>query len=131
LSSRPLDIERDPLDQDFQAGRHDVVLAVNVLHAVRDLRQSLGYIRRLLAPGGLLILVEVTAPQRWIDLTFGLTDGWWRFTDTDLRPAYPLLRGERWIDVLAELGFEAAEVETGDPQQVNQSMLIARAPIET
>lgn len=125
---RPLDIERDPSDQGFETGRYDIVLAVNVVHAVRDLRESLGVIRDLLAPGGLLLLVEVTAPMRWIDLTFGLTDGWWRFTDHDLRPAYPLLSDDRWLELLAELGFEVAGL--GEDLPVDQALLIARAPVE-
>ncbi len=56
------------------------------------------------------MLVEVTAPQRWIDITFGLTDGWWHFTDRDLRPRYPLLSPSRWRDLLQEMGF--SEVAT-------------------
>ena len=43
---------------DSSAIERDVVLAVNVVHAVRDLRESLGYIRDLLVPGGLLLLVQ-------------------------------------------------------------------------
>jgi NADPH:quinone reductase-like Zn-dependent oxidoreductase/SAM-dependent methyltransferase len=131
VSCRPLDIERDPLDQQFELGRHDIVLAVNVLHAVRDVREALSHIRRLLVPGGLLLLVEVTAPQRWVDLSFGLTDGWWRFTDADLRPEYPLLNRECWLELLTKEGFEAADVRTGDPPHVEQALLIARAPVES
>ena len=28
--------------------------------------------------GGVLLLVEGVRPDRWLDLTLGLTDGWWR-----------------------------------------------------
>ena len=56
-----------------------------MIHATADLARTLGHVRPLLAPGGLLVMLEVTAPQRWFDLTVGLTDGWWAFTDT--RPA--------------------------------------------
>ena len=37
-----------------------------------DLGAALEHVRRLLAPGGLLLLVEGLRPQAWLDLTFGL-----------------------------------------------------------
>jgi hypothetical protein len=40
------------------------------------------------------MLIEGAWPDRWLDLTFGLTDGWWRFADLDLRPQHPLLSVE-------------------------------------
>ena len=101
-----LDIEQDPLRQGFPAHRYDVVVAANVLHATRDLRETLRNVGKLVAPGGLLVLVEVATRQRWIDLTFGLLEGWWRFADTELRPSYPLLSHDRWISLLEDLGFE-------------------------
>ena len=70
LRYQALDIERDPDPQGFAEGHFDIILASNVLHATGDLRQTLERVRRLLAPGGLLILLEVTRPERWIDLTF-------------------------------------------------------------
>ena len=73
-----LDIQRTPAKPGVCRWRiFDVVIASNVLHATRDLRQALSPVfRGLLAPGGLLLLME-HAPQRWLDLTFGLTGGWW------------------------------------------------------
>jgi SAM-dependent methyltransferase len=79
------DVEKGPQAQGLAANHFDVVVAVNVLHATGDLRQSLRHVRQLLVPGGLLLVVEATAPERWIDVTFGLTEGWWRFHDTGLR----------------------------------------------
>src|SRR5439155_20744501 len=95
----------------------------NVLHATRDIRQSLRQARRLLAHGGLLFLLECTQRQRLLDIIFGLTEGWWQFTDTDLRPDYPLLCAERWLQVLAQEGFEAAALPAA---AADQSVLIAR-----
>ncbi|HUG36788.1 MAG TPA: methyltransferase, partial [Candidatus Limnocylindrales bacterium] len=134
LRTRPLDLERDPLEQGFPAHAFDLVIAANVVHATRDLRRTLDRCRRLMAPGGLLVLLEVTAPQRWIDLTFGLTEGWWHFTDRDLRPGYPLLSAARWRELLAESGFaEAAAVPpapAGAGTFAANTVLVARAPRE-
>jgi acyl transferase domain-containing protein/NADPH:quinone reductase-like Zn-dependent oxidoreductase/acyl carrier protein len=106
-----LDIEREPAEQGLANQTFDVVIAANVLHATADLRETLANVRRLLAPGGDLLLVESDPRDRWLDLTFGLTDGWWRFRDSDLR-SHPLLSTERWLTLLRECGFDdAAPIE--------------------
>jgi microcystin synthetase protein McyG len=107
-----LDVEQDPSRQGFSRNQFDVVLASNVIHATVDLRQSLQNVASLLAPGGIMLLVEGVRPTRWIDLIFGQLEGWWRFTDTDLRPSYPLLNSEAWIGLLNQLKFEHVEATT-------------------
>ncbi|TSC24492.1 type I polyketide synthase [Corallococcus sp. Z5C101001] len=128
---RVLDIEREPAAQGFEPHRHDLIVAANVLHATSDLQRTLEHLRRLLAPGGLLVLLEGTAPVRWLDLTFGLTPGWWRFTDVELRPDHPLLATHRWESLLRQSGFPdvaslAPKLPGGDePSQ--QAVVLARA----
>ena len=127
-----LDIERAPETQGIRPGSCDLVLAANVLHATADLRLTLRHIRQMLAPGGLLVLLEATARQRWLDLIFGLTEGWWQFADTDLR-SYPLLSRSQWRSVLEETGFEAvaavpAETDAGGLFS-RQAILLARTSL--
>jgi acyl transferase domain-containing protein/NADPH:quinone reductase-like Zn-dependent oxidoreductase/NADP-dependent 3-hydroxy acid dehydrogenase YdfG/acyl carrier protein len=100
-----LDLERDPEEQGFVGGQFDIVIASNVIHATTDLRQTLEHIRSLLTPGGVLLMAETTDPQPWIDLTVGFTEGWWRFTDRDLRPAYTLIGKHAWASLLSDMGF--------------------------
>lgn len=100
-----LDIEKSPAEQGFAPGSADIVLAVNVLHATSNLRTTLQHARQLLAPGGLLVLQETTAQRRWLDLTFGLIEGWWRFDDVQLRPRHALLNPVEWVRLLSECGF--------------------------
>ena len=102
---RLLDIERDPVEQGFGKEVYDIVIAANVLHATADVRQSLRNMRQLVAPGGLMFLLESTRRNRLLDLTFGLTEGWWRFADRDLRPRYPLLETSEWICLANAEGF--------------------------
>ena len=104
----PLDLEEDPCEQGFEPGQFDLILAANVLHATQDLQQSLAHVRKLLAPQGLLIMLENVGRQRWADLTVGLTDGWWRFRDTEIRPDYPLVSEDTWQSLLGEAGFDEA-----------------------
>ncbi len=121
-----LDIERPPDRQGFPAGGFDVVVAANVLHATRDLRDSLRYAARLLAPGGVLLLLEQVKPSNWSDLVFGSTPGWWRFADAALRPDHPLLRKAQWRALLAERFAEIASVGSPGGEQM---LAVARAPL--
>ena len=123
MQFQTLDLEQEPSAQGLEGRCFDVILAANVIHATADLRKTLGCLRGLLAPGGMLLMLEVTAPERWIDVTFGLTDGWWRFTDTALRPAYPLLARTQWLELLSACGFEAAAV--GEERTYARAALLA------
>jgi acyl transferase domain-containing protein/acyl carrier protein len=101
-----LDIEQDPTSQGFAAGHFDIVLAANVVHATRDLRETVRHARTLMAPGGWLALIEGVADEPWVELTFGLTPGWRRYEDLDLRPASPLIDCEAWKAILTDEGFD-------------------------
>ncbi len=137
VQHRLLDIERDPVTQGFANAHYDIVIAANVLHASTDLGQALAHARALLAPGGQLLLLEGTAPVRWVDLTFGLTEGWWRFTDNSLRPDYALISRDAWRGLLARKGFDeiglfpedgaTARANTARRAQDQQVLIVARA----
>ncbi|MEH1773539.1 type I polyketide synthase [Nostoc sp.] len=116
-----LDIEKDPTSQGFEKQQYDVIVAANVLHATQYLQQTLKHTKQLLAPQGILILLETTQRQRWLDLIFGLTPGWWRFSDLHLRPDYPLISATQWQEVLQETGF-ISTVNISSTQQT-QSVL--------
>jgi microcystin synthetase protein McyD len=132
LRCQTLDLERPPSEQGFSLQAFDVVIAANVLHATRDVTDALAHVRMLLAPGGLLILLESTAPRPWVDVTFGLTDGWWRFVDVDRRPNYPLLDDDGWRGLLSEQGFVdcigLASESNGIRQALSQTVMMARTP---
>ncbi|NEP59189.1 MAG: acyltransferase domain-containing protein, partial [Symploca sp. SIO2G7] len=129
-----LDIEEDPRAQGFDLHQYDVIVAANVLHATADIKQTLSHVRQLLAPGGILVLLEVTVPLKWVDLIFGLLEGWWKFNDVDLRPNYPLLSRSQWKQVLSESGFSQVvalpEIE-GMPWILEQHAVIVAQADET
>ena len=135
VTCQPLDIERDPASQGLSGRRFDVIIAANVVHATRDLAETFGHVRQLLVPGGLLVLLEMTGPQRWIDLTFGLTDGWWRFTDRELRPRYPLLDRKSWRRFLHSQGFSdvviVPDLTDGNDAIAMEATILARGPMSS
>jgi acyl transferase domain-containing protein/acyl carrier protein len=132
LRTELFDAEKDPEAQGFASGDFDIVLASNVLHATADMRETLGNARRLLAPNGVVVLIEGVQPTRWVDMIFGLTEGWWRFSDTELRPAHPLMPVETWAQALAETDFEESAAVTGSDAfggaLYEQAVILARAP---
>ncbi len=89
-------------------GKFDFIVGTNVLHAVADVRKSIGYLHELLVPGGTLAFMDVATPQLWTEAIFGLTSGWWHLTDRDLRPDQPLLSRQQWEEVLLGAGFAEA-----------------------
>jgi len=127
---RSLDIGRPAGEQGFAAGQADLIIASNVLHATPDLATTVETVRELLAPGGLLLLVEGVAKQRWVDLIFGLTSGWWNSTDQSLRGGYPLISQAAWRALLSRSGFSETVTLPGDGREgelFQQSVIIARA----
>ena len=131
LEYRVLDIERDPGEQGYGLHRYDVVLAAHALYATRDLGESLGHCRQLLAPSGVLVLLEGVERQGWLDLTFGLLPGWWRFEDGH-REDYPLVSGSVWRRALVEAGYEKVGVVgvSGSAGGEGAAVVLARAPAE-
>ena len=124
-----LDVERDPASQGFEVGTADVVIAANVLHATRDLAESLTHARALLRPGGTLVLLEGTARKAWVDLTFGLTEGWWRFADSAVRCDYPLVSGDVWCGLLEASAWDQVTLvpEPGSGHLADPVVVLARA----
>ncbi len=120
-----LDIEKDAEEQGFEIAGYDIVIAPNILHATMDLRRSVKHLRRLLAPGGMLLVVEGTAAQPWVDLVYGMTAPWWTFTDTDVRPHHPLIAPERWAELLRAGGF--GDVQSFVCAPAHQALILAGA----
>ncbi|EGJ32720.1 methyltransferase domain protein, partial [Moorena producens 3L] len=131
ISYQTLDIEVDPKSQGFEANQYDIIIAANVLHATTIMKQTLSHVRELLADGGMLVLLEVTTAQRWLDLVFGLLEGWWKFNDYELRPDYPLLSRDQWQKVLRETDFTEVvtmpEVEGMAETLSGQTVIVAQS----
>lgn len=108
---KAFDLERPGTEQGLGEDSFDLIIGTNVIHAVRDVRATLAHLHTLLAPGGSLVFMDVASPSLWTEAVFGLTSGWWRLEDRDLRPIHPLLSREVWEKILKGAGFsEAASI---------------------
>ncbi|MBI2374776.1 MAG: SDR family NAD(P)-dependent oxidoreductase [Deltaproteobacteria bacterium] len=121
------DVERDVVAQGLRTGGFDFVVATNVLHATRDVRRSLQHAASLLAPGGMLLLVEATRSESWAEISFGMTEGWWRLADNDVRSSSPLLAVPSWVRLLEEVGLEEPS-SVGVGGGLEQTVFLARRP---
>lgn len=126
-----LNIERSPRGQGFEPGRFDLVFGSNVLHATQRMEETLLNAKCLLKRGGLLLVNEATENHDFATLTFGLTDGWWRFRDPDVRLAgSPLLGAQTWRRLLTGLGFYDISLFTFPEETVRefgQTVIAARS----
>lgn len=131
VSYQLLNIESNPATQGFSSHHYDIIIAANVLHATKNLRQTLGYIQYLLSPGGMFVLLEGIIPLRWLDLIFGITAGWWRFVDHDLRPSHPLIDAKCWQQLMQESGFKQSAIISSDHESGNaifqQAIIVTQA----
>ena len=131
LDYAQLDIERDPEDQGFTPGSFDIVVAANVLHATRNLHATVERAFRLLAPGGMLVLLETTNHPCWFDISTGLIHGWQLFED-ELRGDHPLIAASEWTALLHSHGASGVQVypAPGSPAEIlGQHVIVARAPL--
>ena len=131
IEYRPLDIEREPASQGFEPHAYDLVIAVNVLHATRDLHETLTHCRELLAPSGQLVAMENLRGRGWQDMTFGQLDGWWRFSDA-YRPNHALASAAVWRRALADSGFDDSAVLGGEgpngEEPLGSGVILAQGP---
>ena len=116
LDFRILDIEEDPCAQGFCEGQYDVLVASLVFHATKDLSMTLQRARKLLKPGGKLILMELTEPDSVRSgFIFGLLPGWWLGSES-FRQQNPCISVDRWNETLRRNGFSGNDLVFRDYQ---------------
>ncbi len=127
---KELDIEADPVPQGYPAESCDWIVAAHVLHATRNVGETLRHILRLLAPAGVLLLLEETRFQRKYNFSMGFLPGFDHFEDYDRRPLHPLLSSAKWREALLTAGFVdfATFTEPGSAADVlGVDVMLARA----
>ncbi|KAL8993291.1 MAG: hypothetical protein Q9169_006452 [Polycauliona sp. 2 TL-2023] len=117
------DIEKVPADN--LIGTQHLIVASNAVHATRSLPESLTNIRKALRPDGLLMMLEMTQTLRWVDIIFGLLEGWWLFEDGRL---HALSHQSHWEEALHNAGYGHVDWTDGHlPESQVQRLLIAMA----
>jgi hybrid polyketide synthase/nonribosomal peptide synthetase ACE1 len=121
MTFKTLDVTRDPVSQGYTPGSYDLVVASAVIHATPRLEQTLRNLRRLLCPGGFLIVNESTSSAFARDgFVFGTMTGWWLGAEEG-RTLSPLVEPEYWDEALRNSGFSGIDTITPDAFQDTHS----------
>ncbi|TVY94480.1 Polyketide synthase-nonribosomal peptide synthetase [Lachnellula willkommii] len=117
---KTFDVERDPTEQGYAEGTFDLVVAFLILHATSDIDRCLSHIRRLLKPGGFLVVAE--GLDAWdgfakAGFIWGTLPGWWLRDDARCTLS-PHLLPKEWVGILQSTGFSG--VDTSLPTEFQQ-----------
>ena len=129
MEFKKLDIEQDPDSQGFKDQQYDVILAANVLHATYDIDQTMRHVRKLLKPGGKLVLLDMTHSLLSVSLIWGNVPGWWNCSEP-WREYGPLLTESKWEETFKNTGFSAPQASSADfvdPLEEGTRVIIASA----
>ncbi|CAI7624844.1 unnamed protein product [Penicillium glandicola] len=109
MQFKALDIEQDLDKQGFECATYDIVITSMVIHATSNIKAALGNARKLLKPGGKLMLYDMISPAVRSTFTFGLLESFWlnSVADSGLEPRF----GEsQWNELLLQTGFSGLDV---------------------
>ena len=129
MAFQVLDAEKDIVGQGYQEHSHDLVIASLVLHATKDLQVTLENVRKLLKPGGYLVMLEVTANDTMrMSFTMGGLSGWWLGADSG-RPWSPCVTSAQWNALLLHSGFSGIETITPEKETLPHpfGVIVSRA----
>ncbi|KAK1248838.1 hypothetical protein MKX08_007058 [Trichoderma sp. CBMAI-0020] len=115
------DIEKAP-QKDLVATQH-IVVASNAIHATTNMVKSLENTRQFLRPDGFLMMLEMTETLSWVDIIFGLFEGWWLFKDGR---NHAIAHESRWEETLHSVGYGHVDWTDGYlPETTIQRVFIA------
>ncbi len=122
-----LDIEKMPPELFADLGSFDLVLASHALHQTNDLDQALSNCRRLLRPGGMLVVSEFQ-PLPVLCCTLGLDPSFWDYSLASDQAAPRLQSDAWWAEALENALFEQVQTiqEANGRDQSDCFLLLAR-----
>lgn len=127
---KTFDMERSVASQGYIEESYDMIVASNVLHATKPLEETLRNTRRLLKPGGFLLLLEVTSNEPLRNgLPMGGLPGWWIGADTG-RPWGPTLSLPQWDSLLRKTGFSGIDTTTPDYDDAHPFSVFATQAVD-
>lgn len=124
---QPLDFERDPLLQGYEAHSFDLILASHMFRTVGDLENALNHFRGLLSSRGLAVILRAGQQSTWLSLVLGFIEGWPAFRDRAPLPGNS--EPEGWKCVLERAGFVDVEnISLSPDHEEPQVVTLARGP---
>lgn len=101
------DIDQAPAGQGLEEGSYDIVLLSNVLHSSRNMDEALANARKLLRPGGYLVVLDInTNDSLSLGIVLGGLPGWWTSSNG------PSLSLDQWDALTRRHGFSGIDSHT-------------------
>ncbi|KAF5586902.1 polyketide synthase [Fusarium pseudoanthophilum] len=118
LKLKSLDINRDPIEQGFSPNTCDSILVNNILHTANSLSETLANLRKLLVPGGVLVMVGLSDISPAYSLILGMNENMWSDERCEQMP-YP--SNDDWNKLLQGNQFSGLEPATKTFDYIGQS----------
>ena len=123
MEYKVLDIEKPPTAEMLHS--QHIVIATNCVHATHNLVNSTKNIHDILRSDGFLMMLEMTETLPWIDLIFGLLEGWWLFDDGR---RHALVPPSLWESTMKSVGYGHVDWTDGNrPETAIQRIIIGLA----
>lgn len=116
MAFKVFDLEQDPVEQGYAPGFYDIVVGSLVVHATAELEKTLKNIRKLLRPGGFLVIGEGSHNCTTGGFIFGPLAGWWLGVDEG-RTLTPFVSTDEWTHLLKKTGFSGIDTITPKTQE--------------
>ncbi|KAI0470578.1 hypothetical protein GGR56DRAFT_683480 [Xylariaceae sp. FL0804] len=118
MAFRALDMEHPVAGQGFVENSYDMLVAGCCIHATERLDNTMQNVRRLLKPGGKLVLLEITNPADIVSCFFAtLASGWWLSKeDWRIQQKSPLATESKWDEILKQNGFSGNDLLLKDAE---------------
>ena len=128
LEYKTLDISQDPENQGFEPNSYDLILACNVLHTTPRMQVTMTQTRKLLKPGGKLLLIEETSSSLR-QFIYETLPGWWHAEESN-RQNGPTMSVAGWNHLLRDTGFSGVDIcldDYPDAAEKQGSLMISTA----
>lgn len=109
MTFKAFDVEKDAAVQGFGDERFDLIVASNVFHVTKNLNEVMANVRKLLKPGGYLVMLEIADNSVYrLTFDFGGLPQWW-IRPTGGRNWGPTLSAVQWNRLLLESDFSGVD----------------------
>ncbi|RYP40773.1 hypothetical protein DL767_001419 [Monosporascus sp. MG133] len=120
-------MESSPEEQGIDPSSYDLVIASCAVHITPNIVRALQNIRKLLRPGGTLLLSEITAEHHDLNFPLAFSPGFYSGYDEGRR-RHPFLTPEQWAEALTQAGFATPELSMNDVPEDWHAFTVLAAP---
>ena len=130
IKYKHLDIDLDPVQQGFETGSYDIIVAFDISFGKKSLENTLTNVCKLLKPDGRLILIEPTQGRTAALTIFGTLPDFWPNEGEECDCGTSLTEQE-WETILIKTGFSGLEAALSNSpiDGKRQSSVIVSKPI--